>query len=45
MLSKILFWSSRVKPNKAKQIPFKIWHILKGDNVIMLNGTDRGKTG
>ena len=35
----------RVKPHKPKQVPFDKWFIYKGDEVIMRNGKDKGKSG
>lgn len=35
----------RVKPNKKPQVPFKNWQIVKGDEVQVRSGKDKGKTG
>ena len=35
----------RVKPNKKFQVTFKRWQIVKGDEVQIRAGNDRGKVG
>lgn len=35
----------RVKPNKKLQVVFKKWQILKGDQVQVRTGSDKGKVG
>lgn len=45
LLSRVLFGMMRVKPNRAAQVPFKRWNIVRGDNVVLLNGADKGKQG
>ena len=37
--------SIRIKPHKKLQIPFGKWSIYKGDEVIVRDGKDKGKTG
>jgi large subunit ribosomal protein L24 len=41
----ICFNSSRVKPNKKLQVPFKRWNIVKGDQVIVRSGRSKGTVG
>lgn len=38
-------FSFKVKPNKKPQVPFKNWHIVRGDVVKVRSGADRGKVG
>ena len=35
----------RVKPNKKFQVPFKRWQIVRGDQVQVRAGNDKGKVG
>lgn len=44
-LTTVRGYSSRVKPNKKLQVPFKGWQIICGDQVQMRAGNDRGKVG
>ena len=36
---------SRFFAFKSKQVPFKDWRIVKGDNVEVITGKDKGKRG
>lgn len=39
------YFSMRVKPNKKPQVPFRIWQIVRGDEVQVRAGRDRKKVG
>lgn len=45
LLSRLAYCLTKAKPNSTKQVTFKSWQILKGDNVVLLNGRDKGKQG
>jgi hypothetical protein len=48
MLSRIIssaFSNYRLKLNKKPQIPFPNWQIVRGDQVQIRSGIDRGKVG
>lgn len=39
------FSSTKIKPHKKPQIPFKRWQIVTGDTIKVRTGTDKGKVG
>ena len=46
MLLKIFYqFGLKAKPNKTLQTTFTRWKIVRGDTVILRNGSDKGKQG
>lgn len=49
MLSRLLtqsrFFTMKIKANKKPQVPFRNWQIVRGDEVQIRAGNDKGKVG